>query len=81
MGDERSDNSEYDSNNSLTDVAHDILAGRPAFHWLVLNTGNVGDEDSSEEYAANNISFGFGDEAEVLQDSDSDCVVIAETSR
>ena len=84
MEDERTENSESEANNSMSNVAHTV-ASRPTFRVIVVNNSSAAStqRELNGSYYDDDVDCCFEDrvEGEESQDSDSECLVVAEVKR
>ena len=84
MEDERTENSESEANNSMSNVAHTV-ASRPTFRVIVVNNSSAAltQRELNGSYHEDDVDCSFADRAggEESQDSDSDCFVVAKVDR
>ena len=84
MEDERTENSESEANNSMSNVAHTV-ASRPTFRVIVVNNSSAAPTQGelNGSYYDDYVDCCFEDrvEGEESQDSDSECLVVAEVKR
>ena len=84
MDEERTENSESEANNSMSNFAHTV-ASRPTFRVIVVNNSSAAptQRELSSTYHDDDVDCCFEDrvEGEESQDSDSECLVVAEVKR